>query len=157
MKVIFLDIDGVLVTWNSLHRWGKLENPKSRTGSMMEPKCVKILNEILAETGAYIVVSSSWRIGRTVEQLKNELSEAGVNVSTLIDKTPTKAYAPGRGHEISHWINEHWMGPPDEITKFCIIDDEISDMDPFKHKVAHTSMEKGLTEVHKKQIIKMLN
>jgi len=47
MKVIFLDIDGVLTTANK--KWTFDEN------------CVKHLVDIINETDAYIVISSSWR------------------------------------------------------------------------------------------------
>lgn len=151
MKIIFVDIDGVLVTWDSLHRWSKF----GHKGAMMEPECSKILNEILEETGASIVVSSSWRIGRTMEQLEKELSEGGVNTATLIDKTPRRQDSK-RGLEIQEWLRNQAFVTLNPIDKFVILDDEISDMDPLKHLVVQTSMEKGLTKEHKEQIIKML-
>lgn len=47
MKIIFLDIDGVL----------NYENSKSK----VEEEKVKLLKEIVDKTGAEIVLSSDWR------------------------------------------------------------------------------------------------
>ncbi len=151
MKIIFLDIDGVLVTWESLGNWGKL----GHKGTMMAPECVKVLNEIIAKTGAKIVVSSTWRMGRTMDKLREELSEGGVDVSTVIDKTPVLHTI--RGLEIAKWVSDNWMNfLPDQIIKFCIIDDD-SDMGDLKHRLVQTSMENGLTEAHISQVLSMLN
>lgn len=56
MKVIFLDIDGVLNT----KYW---ENMKVRDqyGHTFDPNSVANLARIIEETGAEIVISSSWK------------------------------------------------------------------------------------------------
>lgn len=156
MKIIFLDIDGVLVTWGSLGRWEKSGPSKSRDCAMMDPKCVAILNEVLAETKTQIVVSSSWRIGRTKEQIIETLQEAGVISPPVIDMTPRR-HDGKRGLEIQEWLNHQAYASIRTIEKFVILDDEISDMDPYKDLVVQTSMKKGLTGVHKSMILKMLN
>ncbi|HUU87672.1 MAG TPA: HAD domain-containing protein [Candidatus Glassbacteria bacterium] len=48
-KIIFLDFDGVL-------------NYRDRFGELV-PSCVKTLSKLLIETGAKVVISSSWRMG----------------------------------------------------------------------------------------------
>ena len=52
MKLLFLDIDGVLN--------GHVYNPLAQS-NIIDPKCVANLNYILMETGADIVLSSAWR------------------------------------------------------------------------------------------------
>jgi hypothetical protein len=156
MKIIFLDVDGVLVTWNSLHVWGLSGPTKSRSGGMLDPGPVKILNEIIEKTGANIVISSSWRIGRTLDRLKSDLTEGGVNCSTMVDFTPRRNDAK-RGLEIQEWLNHYYFLNKIHPEKMVILDDEISDMDPFKHLVVQSSMETGLTEVHLVRVLEMLN
>lgn len=46
MKVIFLDFDGVIT---------------SKNGYSLDPEKMELVKRICDETGAYIVVSSSWR------------------------------------------------------------------------------------------------
>ena len=54
MKVVFLDIDGVLVTARNL---------KQRNGryKVADTKCIYALNHLTTITEAGIVISSSWR------------------------------------------------------------------------------------------------
>ena len=85
MKVIFLDHDGVICLSNNwggrTKKWAKYrsENPDSSKEKKDAPvsfrfddfdtKAVKVLNEILEETGAEIVVSSDWKLHATLEEL----------------------------------------------------------------------------------------
>jgi hypothetical protein len=85
MKVIFLDHDGVICLSNNwggrTKKWAKYrsENPDSSKEKKDAPvsfrfddfdtKSVKVLNEILEETGAEIVVSSDWKLYATLEEL----------------------------------------------------------------------------------------
>ena len=60
MKIIFLDIDGVLCTAKSV---GLLKtNIDGRLAKQFDPDCVVRLNHITDATGAQIVISSSWRL-----------------------------------------------------------------------------------------------
>lgn len=58
-KIIFLDIDGVIATPETIIRgaWG------------LTPECQKKLGKIIEKTNAKIVVSSSWRLKNTEETL----------------------------------------------------------------------------------------
>ena len=85
MKIIFLDHDGVICLSNNwggrTKKWAKYrsENPDSSKEKKDAPvsfrfddfdtKSVKVLNEILEETGAEIVVSSDWKLHATLEEL----------------------------------------------------------------------------------------
>jgi hypothetical protein len=83
MKAIFLDNDGVIClssNWGSRHKkqkkWGRTGEFKHSSKIPVEyrfdnfdNKAVKILNEILEETGAEIIVSSDWRLYATLEEL----------------------------------------------------------------------------------------
>ena len=81
-KVIFLDHDGVICLANNWGtRWKKQRNarkkfsedemslPVSARFDNFDIKSIKILNEIVKETGAEIVVTSDWRNWATVEEM----------------------------------------------------------------------------------------
>jgi hypothetical protein len=82
-KYLFLDIDGVLnhdEWFDSVHYKRHQENWKK---SMFDPECVARVNRILEETGARLVVSSSWRSMTDLEEIF-----AGVALPTKFDRTP---------------------------------------------------------------------
>ncbi len=92
MKVIFLDNDGVIClanNWGSRlkkqKKWGgkKLsmsngEIPLEYRFDNFDQKAVKVLNEILEETDAEIVVSSDWRLHATLEELGDYYESQGI-------------------------------------------------------------------------------
>jgi hypothetical protein len=95
MKVIFLDNDGVICLYNNwggrTKKWAKYrsENPESSKlisdGPVnvrfddFDKKAIKILNEILEETGSEIVVSSDWRYHATLEELGDYYLSQGIS------------------------------------------------------------------------------
>jgi len=83
MKVIFLDNDGVIClssNWGSRHKKQKKlgkrptfthtnQLPVEYRFDNFDKKAIEILNEILEETDAEIVVSSDWRLHANLEEL----------------------------------------------------------------------------------------
>ena len=57
MKIIFLDVDGVLNSQDLLERCGEDKLVP------IDEENIRCLKEIVDETGAEIVLSSSWRFG----------------------------------------------------------------------------------------------
>lgn len=92
MKVIFLDHDGVIClsnNWGNRFKkqkeWGKrklsmspLAMPVEYRFDNFDEKAVKVLNEILEETGAEIVVSSDWKKWATVEEMGEYYESKGI-------------------------------------------------------------------------------
>jgi len=94
MKVLVLDNDGVICLSNNwggrTKKWAKYRsaNPDSSKERKDAPvsvrfddfdkKAVKILNEILEETGAEIVVSSDWKLHATLEELGDYYESQGI-------------------------------------------------------------------------------
>lgn len=74
MKIIFLDIDGVMSTRQC---WGKGMNNKWNAYKFDE-KCVTVLNFILKETGAEIILSSDWRLHYTLHEMIEIFSHNGI-------------------------------------------------------------------------------
>ena len=97
-RVVFLDIDGVLAPIRRWDRYGDLD-----------PACIQVLNEIVAGACADVVVSSTWRHGKTVAELQ-EILEAEGFTGFVLDKTPIGAPGADRGEEIAAWLAEHAVG-----------------------------------------------
>lgn len=154
MKVIFLDIDGVLITLRSFEQF-KIPTKFAQA----DPACVIQLNRILIETQARIVLSSTWRIGLKSERLpemNRQFIEWGV-CSEIMDFTPVLEGHSGdvvlsvtRGREIETWLNNHPV-----VKEFAIIDDD-DDMDHLKSKLVQTDFRFGLTGINADQVIRML-
>ena len=125
VQVIFLDIDGVLAPILDMNQYGDLDRA-----------CVDVLNEIVARSGAHVVVSSSWRFGKTVAELQGMLEECGF-VGRVVDKTPTEAGGFSRGEEIAAWLVEH---PVDG----CVILDDHGDMGELSGRLIRTNGTAGL-------------
>ena len=107
MKVIFLDFNGVLDTYDNMDE--------------INPTNLQRLKTIVDETGAQIVISSSLKnsyyytgtLSRKLKDIIRQLEEVGIEV---IDITP---HAKTREEEIKMYLDMH-----PEIGNFCIIDDD---------------------------------
>ena len=133
MKIIFLDIDGVLNTYSTICE-----------GVNWEPSLVKILKRIITETGVKIVLSSTWRkIDRYCNIIKNDMK------IDYIDKTPELWQK--RGIEIQEWLDKN-----PNVEKFIILDDD-SDMVHLMSYLLQTDGEFGLTNEIADKAIKILN
>lgn len=146
MKLIFLDVDGVL-------------NNNKAYKTMNIPVCnrlVKLVKQIVDETDAKIVLSSSWRIldpdmegkDKWCKFLYDELAAEGL---TLIGRTPivTGGY---RGTEIGKYL----FSCKENIESFVILDDD-ADMNPFKEFFVQTNFLHGIREKNVKRAIRILN
>jgi len=128
---VFLDIDGVL---NS-------ERSRDELGSLVEfsKKAVANLNEILSSTDSVVVISSSWRIDWTLEDIARHLADQGVLPARVVGKTPDLPGEP-RGQEIQAWLDK----APFPIAAFVILDDR-DDLHPNRHRHIQTDPAEGLT------------
>ena len=115
--IIFLDCDGVINNWNSVHRSGYV-----RSLYVAEPELVKILQKFCEDEDAIVVLSSTWRI--TIS--KSELVQ--VIGSWLMHHLPSgSAWKTGRdsrgfrGNEVVQWFNEN---PIFKKHKYVIFDDD---------------------------------
>lgn len=122
MPTLFLDIDGVL---NSVQYVVMVNRYNNEEWNPYKDECCKIalsnLEEIVEGVpGLKIVISSTWRKSRTVEQLQDLFKMWGFSKPEIIvGKTPICSDI--RGREIQEYIDES------NITNYCIVDDD-SDM-----------------------------
>ena len=154
MRVIFLDIDGVMVSTDYINRQSKNGHP--RPGDDFDPRTVRRLNAICDKTGAKIVITSTWRIGLSLKELKNKLLYQGVPPSKVIGMVPVVERPPNskepvtRGVEINSWLNRtrHELADKrDPVDRFIIIDDD-ADMAPYLDKLIQVSEKDGLQDEH---------
>lgn len=119
MKVIFLDIDGVL---NDQATWG---DETWVHGSVLYPGIaeylVRRLNQIIKATGAVLVLSTSWRAALEIDTY---LLARGVQ-GKIVGRTPRSWEC---GSDNTRWREIQWWLTPrlarGEITGYVILDDE---------------------------------
>jgi len=103
MKVIFLDIDGVL------NKQDGLNGPDHIDSNM-----VLNLNNIINATGAKVVISSTWRCSMSQDQIQDHLNKFGFT-GTIIGMTDDNNKA--RFTQISDWLDNN------TVSDFIILDD----------------------------------
>ena len=136
-RVIFLDIDGVLAPIRRWDRYGDLN-----------PACIQVLNEIVARGQADVVISSTWRHGKTVAELQAILESQGFT-GCVLDMTPTGTSGADRGEEIAGWLAEH------DVSGYVIIDDH-GDMGELHSHLVQTHPAHGLQSADAPRAIAML-
>jgi hypothetical protein len=154
MKLIFLDFDGVL---NSTQFFIMCENryiEGSRADRDIEAMCpisMSNLNHIMDQCeDVRVVISSSWRVGRGIKELKRILAKNGFkHEDKVIGKTPHRGVLNCRGEEIQDWIDKKFV----KIDDFVILDDD-EDMGKLKSHLYKTNPKHGLGLEIAQQIIK---
>jgi hypothetical protein len=146
MKVIFLDNDGVICLSNN---WGSRYKKRKKWGGMklsmtgreiplqyrfdnFDKGAIEVLNQILEETGAEIIVSSDWRFHANLEELGEYYLSQGIIKKPIAVTDMFKDIFPSewsqlrfradleleRSMEIQHWVDNH-----SEITHWVAVDD----------------------------------
>lgn len=115
--VLFLDFDGVLNSEASF-RWERRKMTEQIQNTLSPIACSNLQYALDKVPEMKIVISSTWRLMHTMEQLKAKLTEYGVDASRVIDITPN-SFSRHRGREIGMWLDEHA-----EVTRAVIVDDD---------------------------------
>jgi hypothetical protein len=158
MKVIFLDVDGVLNDQMWLHLFMDSEIDEIR---------VARLAKIVKATGAVIVLSSSWRV------LVDELDDTDMYIwddfvnklrkfdLEIYDRTPV--IGMDRPLEIKTWLDQH----KGQVEAFVSLDDDFWKEDYDKYGIGHCLVKTsfygkernlgGLQNRHVKEAINILN
>lgn len=144
-KIIFLDVDGVLNTPKLIGKFGF---------DFIDDVLVALVARIVRETGAGIVLSSTWRIeDKNREMVVRALSRHGLEI---FDCTPVIERSGGwvegswvrRHEEIGAWIRNN------TVEKFAIIDD--LDDAAIEGSFFQTDEDVGLTVEIAERVIKHL-
>jgi hypothetical protein len=134
MKVIFLDHDGVICLSNN---WGGRMKKQKKYGRKLsqgigelpldvrfddfDRKAIDVLNSILEETGAEIVVSSDWKRWASTEELGVYYEQQGIRKVPNSDEFDYRYFEnleQERHFEILDYLKNH-----PEITHWVAIDD----------------------------------
>lgn len=150
MKVIFLDHDGVIclsTEWGGRYKKREKINSQKLTTEEMpveyrfdnfNQKAIKVLNQILEETGAEIVVSSDWKRWATVEEMGEYYESKG------IIKKPI-AFTPNLG-ECTWYDNWIWSRDWDlEMSRVIEIKQYLHDHPEITHWVSIDDLDMGKT------------
>jgi hypothetical protein len=159
-KIIFLDIDGVL---------NVIPRDVDKYGQIFHEHFTDNLRLIINETGADIVISSTWKMSG-LEVMINMWNDRGlpgkvVGITKTVDELINLGIAPfydlvSRGDEIELYIKEN------NISKYCIIDDNDDFLEHQMEYVVNTSDNHshpdsikgyGLTEICRNKVIEILN
>ena len=156
-KYIFLDIDGVLNSEQYYlekpqhKRWKEFKDKLDRHIAWgvcnIDPKAVKLLNKLVAETKAKIVVSSSWRGDYALQTI---FALVGI-IEPIYGETP-RLKSRFRGEEIDKWLEER-----QEPYKYVILDDDSDMLDTQHNNFIQINRKVGLTEENVNEAIKILS
>ena len=125
MKVLFLDIDGVVNNKRTMKNFESF--------IAVDPAMAALVQRIVQNTGCEIVLSSSWRL---FQNIRDEIER---KICKFSDITPI-LHAP-RGYEIKVWLTLH-----PEIEHYAILDDAESILPEQRANFFQTTWESGLTE-----------
>ena len=144
INLVFLDIDGVLNSVASATRY--------RTDKRFGDENVAAFNRIIDQTSARIVISSTWRFGRTDAELGHVLRQQGVH-GEIVGSTDRDFEGEGcpRGSLIQRWLDAQTEKPD----RFIILDDN-ADMRPLRDRLVQTDSKVGLTDADADKAILML-
>jgi hypothetical protein len=162
MKVIFLDIDGVLNTaiyaqhyFDICKHFGLSRKDakdlrhglRDEFGSHFDPRPVGLLKWIIEQTNAKIVISSTWRhSGEETMKLMWEMRDLPGEVIGI-----TPLLNTDRGEEIAEWLREN------EVDSYVIIDDDKDMLPEQLLNFVQTDGEYGITFKETEKIIEILN
>lgn len=152
MKVIFLDIDGVLNSY--IH-----DRERSEKDGNIDRTRLVLLKELVDRTGAKIVLSSSWRnhwdkdetkcdeIGR---EIALDFASAGLEI---YDKTLKVGYLE-RSQEINLWLKDNA-----NVEKFVIFDDNGYNWRELSDNLIQTNYRigRGLEKEHINKAMELLS
>lgn len=173
MKIIFLDIDGVLnvevyltAFWDICKRIN-LARPQAASlrmdamqddyGNLFCPLACRRLAWIIEITGAKIVISSAWRMNGLSEMQAmwkhRELAGEVIDVTPIHMNNRVKELSfTERGNEIKEWLSLH-----PEVESYVIFDDDNDMLAEQKNNFIQTDEAYGITLKDAERAIEILN
>ena len=164
MRIVFLDIDGVL---NYTKWYADDRNPGNLYGREgdIDPLCAERVMRICNLAGAKVVVSSDWRMNW--EGTRKRLKRMGLDENYVVDKTPefiwsrpdgddfinelkNDVYEYTRGAEIDEWLKRN------SAERYVIVDDRTDFTEEQKRSFVHVNPYEGLTDKDVELAIKIL-
>lgn len=159
MKIIFLDVDGVLNTRNTKDRCGVVIG--------IEDEKVRRLAKIVSRTGASVMLTSTWKYGwsadprkidRDGDYLNRKLAKYGLKIMDKVDMGVSV-----RGYEILQWLDWQIRMKKQPVESYVVLDDERFDYDlypEFSGRIVKTDFDAkdgGLQDSHVEEAVRILN
>lgn len=148
-RLVFLDFDGVLNS-NAYFR----RCPEAAGSVSIDKVLVKRLSDFLLRSNCDVVISSTWREGRKLAELRDILLDRGLAESLsskIVGMTPVLDGDAERGEEILAFLTKKVRG----MVPFVIFDDD-DDMGSFRSRLVQTDPEVGLSSSDIKKAKKIL-
>ena len=159
-KLIFLDIDGVMnseKSFKDLYKVSKIPEVKKLIphlrcfcSDIFGYDAVYYIDKLCKETGARIVISSTWRLGYTVKQLGRIFLYNGTNSDFVIGKTGRRHFINGsvsfRDEEILTYIEENYTKEEYKKLRYVVIDDDTYDLKRVESYLVNTDNKVGFTK-----------
>lgn len=152
IKVIFLDIDGVLNSreWFEKRYNGNVKDIHEkeyrslfeRQADDIDPYALSLLKNFVDKNDIKVVLSSTWRFLYSISEVSELFNMIGWDM-TFLDRT-LEANSGHRGEEIKHWLDNTKYN----VGKYVIIDDDGDMLDEQKENFVQTKFEIGMTQEH---------
>lgn len=138
MKIVFLDIDGVLC-----NRAALMSHQRINDMAILDRACVARLDTLCAAGGddVRIVISSSWRKFHSRAEMAEHLELHGLRPAMVHADWRTKVLDGERGDEIAEWLSRHA-----EVTEFIILDDDSDMLESQMPRLINPDFEPGFTD-----------
>lgn len=171
MNVLFLDVDGVLNSTESVLKSNKTSPTREEKAFLLKlcithyrgyplstlttdllglrSECIENLNTILEASDASVVLSSSWRFSHNLKGLQKLLEFRGFR-GQLVGITPINLMGATRGAEIQAWMS---LNP--EVERIVILDDN-TDMGHLKRFLVKVDRKTGLTKMDATKAISII-
>lgn len=149
MNILFLDIDGVLNSVGSMVAFA--QDKELERQSKLSQVSIGLLKRACIECNIKIVISSTWRIGRTEKDFIDLFNSCGWSAFPIIGITPrNKQVGMVRGNEIQDWLdsNPGWKN-------YCILDDDSDMLESQYNNFIHVSNVNGLQLKHYTKILRL--
>jgi len=150
MKVLFLDVDGVLnIMSESYHSHSYLHGGTDPLEYHLISRLEYIIDRI---PDLKIVVSSSWGLEKLTEKLKQCNFKYIDNITDSVSR-----YEINRGNQIKDWLNVN------SVKSYAVLDDEIFDICGDKcntipsKNVVEVNMNEGLSNKNCTEVISIIN
>lgn len=164
MKLIFLDIDGVLNSDEyASSQFYLTETHGMSDGEIMlihrhvhiDPKALLLINDLVDRSGAEVILSSTWRAWYSTEEITEIMQKRGATFK-IVGSTPilhgkVNSSRIPRAHEIQAYLKSLTAQPD----AFVILDD-VDDMFKLKKNLVLTNMKFGITTDDVEAALKIL-
>ena len=134
MKILFLDIDGVLISSRSMLALA--------TYPAFDPVACRLIEAFCQRSKARIVICSAWREGRNKSDMEGIFDSMPIAKTHLHEDWATPVIFGPRAREIQDWLSRH-----PETSHYAVLDDGIG-LEELEHRVVQPDSDIGILIEH---------